>query len=66
MTIVPRIKPSGYLLYITCSAFRKENEDNCDFISAKLHMNLIEKKLITGYDNRADTMFAAIFQKPSI
>jgi 16S rRNA (cytosine967-C5)-methyltransferase len=63
MAIVPRIKPSGFLLYITCSAFAKENEDNCEFLIEKLQLKMIEKKMIAGYNHRADTMFAAIFQK---
>jgi len=58
---VPAIKPGGYLLYITCSVFKKENEDNCKFLESEL--KLVSSKLIKGYSLKADTMFAALFKR---
>jgi 16S rRNA (cytosine967-C5)-methyltransferase len=60
--IVPSIKKGGYLLYITCSVFEKENELVAQFIATNLGAQLVEQKIIEGYTQKADTMFAALFQ----
>jgi 16S rRNA (cytosine967-C5)-methyltransferase len=57
------LKDSGYLLYITCSVFKKENEDNIDFIQNKLGLDLLESRYLNGYNEGADTLFAAMFKK---
>lgn len=62
-TIVPKLKLSGYLLYITCSVFEKENENAVNFINEKFKLDLIKSELLKGYDKKADTMYAALFQK---
>ena len=55
-------KKDGYLLYITCSVLRQENEEITAAIQQK-GLTLIEQKVITGYNKKADTMFAALFKK---
>ncbi len=60
--IIPAVKKGGYLLYITCSVFEKENESMSRFIEANSNFQLIEQKLIKGYSHKADTMFVALFQ----
>ncbi|TAH08443.1 MAG: Fmu (Sun) domain-containing protein [Sphingobacteriia bacterium] len=60
--IIPAVKKGGYLLYITCSVFEKENESISRFIQANTAFQLIEQKLIKGYTHKADTMFVALFQ----
>ena len=61
--IIPQLEPGGYLLYITCSVFKKENEEAVKFIKEKFHLDMIKMELIKGYDQKADTMFAALFKK---
>jgi 16S rRNA (cytosine967-C5)-methyltransferase len=68
--LVPHIAPGGYLLYITCSVFRKENEANVNFIlrqaidnAGQPTLRLVSSELLKGYDKKADTMFAALFQR---
>jgi 16S rRNA (cytosine967-C5)-methyltransferase len=61
--IVPMIKPGGFLLYITCSVFQKENENNVEHFTSTLNMKLVEKKLISGMRLRADSMFVALLKK---
>ena len=63
-TIIPHLAPGGYLLYITCSVFKKENEETIDFIKEKSHLELIRMELLKGFDKKADTMFAALLKKP--
>jgi 16S rRNA (cytosine967-C5)-methyltransferase len=62
--VIPQLEPGGYLLYITCSVFKKENEEAVDFIASTFHLELIKKELLKGYDKKADTLFAALLQKP--
>lgn len=61
--VISQIKPGGYMLYITCSVFKMENEMIVDFLQKK-GMTLIEMKLLKGYATKADTMFAALLSKP--
>lgn len=61
---INRLKPGGYLLYVTCSVFKKENEEAVDFIATKLKMDKVKMKLLKGYEILADTMFAALFRLP--
>jgi 16S rRNA (cytosine967-C5)-methyltransferase len=59
---IPYLKAGGHFLYITCSVFEKENEAIAAFIKKQFHLKLIKMELIKGYDKKADTMFAALFQ----
>jgi 16S rRNA (cytosine967-C5)-methyltransferase len=52
-------------LYITCSVFKKENEEVVEFIQGNSELELIKMELLKGYDKKADTMFAALFKKNS-
>lgn len=60
---IPHISKTGYFLYITCSVFKKENEDMVTFIEEKSGMNLIRKELLMGYNQKADTLFAALLKR---
>jgi len=62
-TVLPHVKPGGYLLYITCSVFRQENEEQVAFISRDKTFTLIRQECLKGYDEKADTIFAAVFRK---
>jgi len=61
---LPSLKAGGFLLYITCSVFKKENEEIAAFIQEELKQNLIAIKILEGYTKKADTMFVALLQKP--
>lgn len=63
-TVVHHIKPGGYLLYITCSVFKKENEDQAQYIKQKFLLNDVKMEWLRGYNKKADTMFAVLLQKP--
>lgn len=57
--VVKYLKPGKPLIYITCSAFKAENEDAVDFITQQLDLKLESKQVLKGYERRADTMFVA-------
>jgi 16S rRNA (cytosine967-C5)-methyltransferase len=58
------LKPGKPLIYITCSAFKAENEDVVDHLVNECGLKLEEVKVLTGYENKADTMFVARLMSP--
>ena len=65
LNVASQLKKGGCLLYITCSVFKKENEEVVEFVQRNSELELINMELLTGYDKRADTMFAALFKMNS-
>ncbi len=62
---IPYLNKNGFFLYITCSVFKKENEENVAYIQQHFNLELIEQKLLIGYDKKADSMFMALFKNRS-
>ena len=56
---IPHLKETGKLLYVTCSVFKKENEDVIEYIVSKFQLKVERMQLLKGYDSKADTIFAA-------
>ena len=61
--IIPKINDSGKLVYVTCSVFKKENEEIVNFIRQNLGLQLQTMEILAGYEMKADTMFVAVFGK---
>lgn len=57
--VVKFLKPGKPLVYITCSVFREENEDNVEYLLKTFNLILEKQELIKGYDKKADSMFVA-------
>ena len=57
--VVKYLKPGKPLVYITCSVFKAENEDVVDWLLKELPLKLEKIEVLTGYNSKADTMFAA-------
>ena len=57
--VVKYLKPGKPLIYITCSAFKAENEDAVDFLINEVGLKLEQQTVLNGYENKADTMFVA-------
>ena len=57
--VVKYLKPGKPLIYITCSAFKAENEDVVSFMVKELGLELEAQTVLKGYENKADTMFVA-------
>ena len=60
--VISSIKKGGYLLYITCSVFKKENEEVVEYLAEKYMVSLVKQEVLRGYDRRADSMFAALLR----
>jgi len=58
------LQEGGYILYITCSVFKMENEEVVGFLQEKHNLRLARMELLKGYDQKADTLFAALLYKP--
>jgi 16S rRNA (cytosine967-C5)-methyltransferase len=61
--VIPYLQSNGLLVYITCSVFKKENEDVAHFIKEKFHLQILHMELLKGYDKKADSMFVAVLKK---
>jgi len=60
---IPELQPGGVFIYITCSVFKRENEENVDFIKENFPLELSQMEVLKGYDKKADSMFVAVFRK---
>ncbi|TMI77857.1 MAG: methyltransferase domain-containing protein [Bacteroidetes bacterium] len=60
--VIPQLRPGSFFVYITCSVFKRENEDIVHFIEQQFHVQMIKMKLLRGYQNRADSMFVSVFR----
>ncbi|MEN9952225.1 MAG: hypothetical protein RLZZ520_493 [Bacteroidota bacterium] len=55
------LKQEGFLLYITCSVYRQENEEVTDFLKTTSGLSLIKQGVV--YQDGGDYLFAALFKK---
>jgi len=61
--LIPAIKVNGHLLFVTCSVYEKENEQNVAAILATGKFKLVKEQYFEGYKQQADTLFGALLQK---
>lgn len=57
--IIPYLKIGKPLIYVTCSVFKQENQDQTDWLQSQFGLVLEQQEIIKGYDLKADTMFVA-------
>ncbi|QNL52150.1 RsmB/NOP family class I SAM-dependent RNA methyltransferase [Olivibacter sp. SDN3] len=58
LNVIRHLKLNAPLIYITCSVYRRENEDQVAFLEQQ-GLQLEQMEVLKGYENRADTMFVA-------
>jgi len=61
---ISQLQPGGSFVYITCSVYKKENEEVAMYIKENFHLQLKQMEVLKGYDKKADSMFVAVFEKP--
>ena len=57
--VVKYLKPEKPLIYITCSVFKEENEEQVKWLCDTFNLEVERQELIKGYEAKADTMFVA-------
>ena len=60
---ITHLQKDGLFFYITCSIFKRENEQVVDFVKEKFDLQLLQMDSIKGYEMKADSMFVAVFKK---
>ena len=60
------LQAGGLFFYITCSVFKKENEEVVAFLQKEFSLELLQIKYLKGYHQQADTLFVAVFKKSII
>ena len=60
---VPSLSSGGFLLYITCSVYQSENEDQVRFVTEELGLKVIKSGYMTSFEQGGDCLFAALFSK---
>lgn len=61
--VIPHLKPGGVLVYITCSVFKKENEENAEFFKQEYRLEELKREVLKGYNEKADSMFVSVLKK---
>ncbi|RYE27820.1 MAG: RsmB/NOP family class I SAM-dependent RNA methyltransferase, partial [Sphingobacteriaceae bacterium] len=59
LNVIKYLKPGKPLIYITCSAFREENEDVVNYLVKEAGLILESSEVLKGYERKSDTMFVA-------
>ena len=59
-TAINYLKKEGLFFYITCSVFKKENEEVVAYLQKKFHLQVLQMEYLKGYEVQADTMFVAV------
>lgn len=57
------VKKGGWLIYITCSVFKEENEENVSAFTAATDFSVRDQRYLKGYEEKADTLFAVVLQR---
>ena len=58
------LEPGGLFFYITCSVFKKENEEVVAYLQKEYSLQLLQMQYLKGYELKADTLFVAVFKNP--
>ncbi|MDI9358009.1 MAG: hypothetical protein QM528_03570 [Phycisphaerales bacterium] len=62
-SVLPNLKSKGFLAYITCSVFKKENSLMVAHFKKTYNLTVVYEESFYGYALRSDSMFVAVLQK---
>lgn len=57
--VIPYLKKDKPLIYITCSVFKEENEEQVLWLNKEFNLEIESQQVIKGYGHKADTMFVS-------
>jgi len=57
--VMKNLRKSSPLIYITCSVFKKENEENVNYFTENFNLTFESSTYLKGYEKGADTLFVA-------
>ncbi len=60
-SLLPLLKPGGRLIYITCSVFAAENENQREWLQEN-GLQLLDEQLFQGSTENADTLYRVVLQ----
>ncbi|MFT4202739.1 MAG: hypothetical protein QM610_02390 [Chitinophagaceae bacterium] len=61
--IAQQVKVGGYLLYITCSLFKEEDDGVVEQLTASLPLSVVKRQLLLGTEHNADTLYGCLLRK---
>jgi len=62
--VLPRLAIGGYLVYLTCSVFAAENEDNIkQILDTHPNLQLVSEEFCGGIDLQGDFIYRSVIQK---
>lgn len=61
--VLQYLQKDGFFFYITCSVFKKENEEVVEALLQTTGLELLHAGYSAGYNERADTMYVAVLRK---
>lgn len=61
--VYPFLKPGGFLIYITCSIWSNENENQIPFLENFPDLSLIKTAYLNEWENGGDSLFYILIQK---
>ncbi|MCB0736641.1 MAG: hypothetical protein KDC92_03940 [Bacteroidetes bacterium] len=60
---IPFLKENGSLIYITCSVFKEENEEQLAYFESELGLKCESFAVLNGAESLSDTLFCAVLKK---
>jgi 16S rRNA (cytosine967-C5)-methyltransferase len=62
--VLPSLAIGGYLVYLTCSIFAAENENNIkQILQSNINLQLVSEEFCGGIDLHGDFIYRSVIQK---
>ncbi len=61
--IIPYLKPTGKLIYMTCSLYADENEKQVAILCKEFNLELVEDEYLNVFEQGGDCLYVAVMRK---